>query len=150
VSSAQIRNARLDDLPAALALVRSAGLPEDLEPHFRNFVVADRDGVVIGAAGLEIHGNRALLRSLVVAPSSRTVGIGSSLTRAVIEEARQGSIREVFLLTLDAARLFERLGFRHVERAEAPAEIRKTREFSELCPSTARLMKLTLEPPVSS
>jgi amino-acid N-acetyltransferase len=150
VSSLRLRNALPDDLPAVLALVRGAGLPEDVEPHFQNFVVADRDGTIVGAVGLEIHGMRALLRSLVVAPSSRTAGIGSSLARAVIERARKQPIRNLFLLTLDAAPFFEQFGFRHVDHAEAPAEIRATREFSELCPSTARLMKLVLEAPIPS
>jgi amino-acid N-acetyltransferase len=150
VEALRLRKATLADLPGVLALLREASLPEDVEPHFRNFIVADRGGVLVGAVGLEIQGARALLRSLVVAPSARGIGIGSLLTRAAVEKGRERSIADLFLLTIDAAPFFEKLGFRHLDHKDAPAEIRGTREFSELCPSTARLMRLVLRPPISS
>ena len=145
-----LRMATPDDLQGVLALLREASLPEDIEPHFQSFIVAEADDQVIGAVGLELLGPTVLLRSLVVAPCARTVGIGSSLARAGVDRARERSIRDVFLLTLDAAPFFERLGFQHIDHDDAPAEIRGTREFGELCPSTARLMKLVLRPPVST
>jgi len=140
-----IRSATKDDLPAVLGLLREAGLPEDVEPHFAAFLVGDRDGAVVGAVGLEHLGNRALLRSLVVGPGSRNAGLGKSLATEAIRRARGGSIDELFLLTVDAAPFFERLGFVHVPHAAAPRDVRATREFSELCPSTARLMKQVLD-----
>jgi N-acetylglutamate synthase-like GNAT family acetyltransferase len=50
----------------------------------------------------------------------------------------------VFLHTLDGSRFFERLGFRDVDRADVPADVRATREFREVCPETARVMKLAI------
>jgi amino-acid N-acetyltransferase len=137
-----MRGAVPDDLPVVLSLLRGAGLPEDVEPHFGDFLIAERDRMVVGAVGLELLGESALLRSLVVAEDARNAGIGSSLARAAIEKASSASVHELFLLTVDAARFFEPLGFCYVAHADAPPEVRATREFSELCPSTARLMKL--------
>jgi amino-acid N-acetyltransferase len=144
MTAARLRRAVPDDLPAVLGLVRAASLPDDLEPHFASFLVADRDTVVIGAVGLETLGEQALLRSLVVEPASRNEGIGGSLADAAIRRAREIGVGELFLLTTDAAAFFERLGFEHVPHASAPISVRETREFSELCPSTARLMKRAL------
>jgi amino-acid N-acetyltransferase len=127
-----------------LRLLRAASLPEDVEPHFDNFYVAERDGVVVGAVGLELLGTNALLRSLVVDQNSRRTGLGKSLADQAIAQAKLRSIRKLFLLAIDAASFFERIGFEHLPHAAAPQEVRATREFSELCPSTARLMELDL------
>jgi N-acetylglutamate synthase-like GNAT family acetyltransferase len=145
MSSVRLRPARADDLESVLGLVRSASLPEDLAPHFASFFVADRDGSVVGAVGLErVSNDRALLRSLVVARASRSGGLGTSLADAAIRRARAIGVGELFLLTTDAAPFFERLGFERVPHADAPPAVRRTREFSEFCPSTAQLMKLVL------
>jgi N-acetylglutamate synthase-like GNAT family acetyltransferase len=136
------RRATSDDLPAVLALLREASLPEDIEPHFESFLIAESSGAVVGTVGLEELGSRALLRSLVVVPSWRGKGLGGSLAREILAQARSDGSEEVFLLTLDAGRFFERLGFRDVDRADVPADVRATREFRELCPATARVMKL--------
>jgi amino-acid N-acetyltransferase len=127
-----------------LGLLRDASLPEDVEPHFGDFIVAERDGSIVGAVGLEVLGEGALLRSLVVRSDLRKSGLGTSLAAEAIRSATSASIRELFLLTVDAAAFFTRLGFEHVPHASAPPDVRGTREFSELCPSTARLMRLAL------
>src|SRR5262249_48408461 len=99
---------------------------------------------LIGAVGLELALPSALLRSLVVAPPWRSVGVGSSLTERALDHARARSVETVFLLTVSAAPFFERFGFRHAERSDAPAAIRQTREFRDLCPASARFMTLAV------
>jgi N-acetylglutamate synthase-like GNAT family acetyltransferase len=47
----------------------------------------------------------------------------------------------VFLLTTTAVPLIARLGFRRIERSEAPATIASTTEFSSLCPASAAIMR---------
>jgi N-acetylglutamate synthase-like GNAT family acetyltransferase len=140
----ELRAATIDDLPGVLALLREAGLPEDVEPHLATLVVAEADDGLVGAVGLEVPGPSAVLRSLVVVPEWRKAGLGTSLTERAIGEAQARSVGRLFLLTTDAAPFFERFGFQQAERDEAPAEIRATREFRELCPASARLMKLAL------
>src|SRR5262249_20690191 len=101
-----LRTATADDLPGVLALLREASLPEDIEPHFASFVVAEAADEVIGAVGLELLGSSALLRSLVVAPEWRNAGVGSSLTKSAINQACARSIEKLFLLTTEAALFF--------------------------------------------
>ena len=144
MSRTAIRPAVVDDLPAVLRLLRSASLPDDVELHFGNFFVAQRDGALVGAVGIESAGDRALLRSLVVEESCRATGVGTSLADEAIRHARRIAVGELFLLTTDAAGFFERLGFERVPHAQAPAAVRQTRQFSELCPATAQLMRLAL------
>jgi amino-acid N-acetyltransferase len=145
MTTAKLRSASAEDLPAVLALLSAANLPDDVGAHFDNFLVADDEGVIIGAVGLEFLGKRALLRSLVVRQGSRNGGLGRSLASMAIRRASSMAIDELFLLTVDAAPFFERLGFGHLSHADAPREVRATRQFSELCPSTAHLRRLELK-----
>lgn len=140
----RLRAATPDDLSGVLALLREASLPEDVEPHLSTFVVAESGDGLIGAVGLELAGPSALLRSLVVAPAWRDAGVGTLLAERALDQAVARSLETIFLLTFTAAPFFERLGFRHAERMEAPVEIRETREFRELCPASARFMKLAV------
>jgi amino-acid N-acetyltransferase len=81
------------------------------------------------------------LRSLVVAGAARRAGLGGKLVGALEAAAQAAGITELWLLTIDAERFFERHGFDIVERAVAPADIRGTDEFGNLCPDSAFLMR---------
>jgi amino-acid N-acetyltransferase len=138
------------DLAQVRQLVREAGLPtEDLADtdlsHFLGFGSREKPS---GVVGLELFGEDALLRSLVVDPSERGTGGGRLLVAAAEEHARSLGVRSVYLLTTTAERFFERLGFRRVDRDSAPAAIRATREFANLCPASAAFMIKRLDPPV--
>ena len=104
------------------------------------FLVEVLDGKLLGAVGLEIYQQCALLRSLAVDEASRGAGLGTALVQAAESHAAEAGVEEVFLLTTTAPRFFERLGYVAISRAEAPEVIRTTREFSALCPDTAALM----------
>ena len=129
-------------------LLESAELPAgDLtRDHLRAFRVAEgREGQLLGSVGLELAGESALLRSLVVAPGERGTGLGHALVGAALEMARERGVAEVWLLTTTADRFFERLGWRRVERAAAPAGIRATAEFSTICPASSVCMVRDLQ-----
>jgi amino-acid N-acetyltransferase len=49
------------------------------------------------------------------------------------------------LLTIDAEKFFQRHNYEIVNRERAPDEIRKSDEFSALCPDTAYLMRKSLD-----
>lgn len=120
------------------ALLRAANLPaEDLAPHLRNFLVARRSGVVLGAIGAEICGEDGLLRSLVVAGAERGRGCGGKLVEELERVAVGWGVRRWWLLTTTAAAFFEARGFRTVERAAVPASIATTEQFRGFCPSVA-------------
>ena len=59
-----------------------AGVPESLQ----NFFVAFAGQKVIGAIGLEVFGDAALLRSAVVDDSARGSGLGAQLVEAAHRE----------------------------------------------------------------
>jgi N-acetylglutamate synthase-like GNAT family acetyltransferase len=137
-----IRQAARADEEDVRSLLRSCDLPdEDIRHHLPHFVVASREGGVVGTVGLEVFGSSALLRSLAVALPSRGAGLATRLVAAIAERAHQLGVRELWLLTTTAEAFFAKLGFRTVSRAEAPLEIQSTREFRALCPASAVLMR---------
>jgi amino-acid N-acetyltransferase len=127
---------------SVIALLSSQGLPvSDLtEARLDHFFFAGDDGSPTGLVGLEIYETVALLRSLVVAESARTHGLGSALTRYAEQFAVSKKIRSIYLLTTTAEPFFERLGYRRVDRAQAPASIAGTSEFCLLCPTSSAFM----------
>jgi GNAT superfamily N-acetyltransferase len=101
-------------------------------------------GTCRGYGGFELHGRSALLRSVVIDGASRGRGYGHTLVRRLLDEIRGRGADAVYLLTETAAPFFATLGFMPCDRDRAPAEIAGTRQFEELCPAGARLMRLDL------
>lgn len=138
---AAIRRARPAELPAVLGLLAAAALPADgVAAGFDRFVVAERAGAIVGAAGIELHGGDALLRSVVVADTARGGGIGAALVEAALRAARAAGARRVYLLTTTADGWFPRHGFERIERSAVPAAVRESVEFTSACPASAVVM----------
>jgi hypothetical protein len=55
-------------------------------------------------------------------------------------ELHDGDALLRYLLTTSAADFFAHLGYKRVDRGEAPENIRATSEFSQLCPVSSVLM----------
>lgn len=129
----------------ARLLLEGAALPTgDLaDPGVRLWAVI-AEGRVVACIGLEPLGRSGLLRSLVVAPAYRGDGLAGQLCEMVTAQARAEGIETLYLLTEQAAGYFARLGFERIERAQAPAEVAATRQFSSLCPGDATLMRKPL------
>ena len=139
-----LRAARPSDLGAVSSLLALCSLPTEgvAEQFGESYAVAEHAGEIVGVAGVERHGPHGLLRSVAVAPQWRLAGVGSALVRDRLQWSEEAGMRSLFLLTTDAARYFHRYGFRVVSRDTAPAALHASREFSEICPSSARLMRL--------
>jgi L-amino acid N-acyltransferase YncA len=143
--AATIRVATRADWDAIAALLTACGLPlAGAQAHLDDFLVAARDGALVGCAGLERRGAAALLRSVAVAPGARGAGLGVALTAAAIARAREGSADTLVLLTTTADRFFPRFGFRVVARDEVPDALRASEEFRGACPAGAIAMRLDL------
>lgn len=139
-----IRPACPADLESAIRLLNDAGLPtDDLTARHLAFV-AERCGEFLGVVGLESFGDVAFLRSLVIDPSARGSGIGPALVTALESACVCDGVEAMWLLTIDADSFFTKLGYEVRERADAPASIRNTEEFSGLCPGDAVLMSKSL------
>jgi amino-acid N-acetyltransferase len=127
---------------SVVALLVSEGLPaSDLtESHLKHFFFTGSDGAPSALVGLEIYGEAALLRSLVVSAAARTQGLGSALVQHAEAHAALCQVHSIYLLTTTAEAYFDRRGYRRVDRAQAPVSIQSTREFASLCPASSAFM----------
>ena len=144
-----IRVATAADTAAVLILLRASDLPVDGVPAvLSHLLVAERAGEtgaeIVGAVALERHGNAALLRSTVVAPALRGIGLGEQLVQRALADAREQSLDELVLLTTTAADWFPRFGFERIARDEAPAALLASDEFQFACPASAVVMRLRI------
>ena len=135
--------ARPHDLRGALELLgRSELTQQDVSEGWGHyFVVREDDGRVVGVAGLELHGDFGLLRSVAVDEDYRGQGLAAALIEAVLQRAQRVGLRSVYLLTTTGRDYFARRGFADVGRDDAPAAIRESWEFKNGCPSTAAFMQ---------
>lgn len=140
-----LRPATPADRPAAVELLAACGLPtSDLDLTACHLLLAEDDGRLVGAAGMEVHGTAALFRSLAVAPTWRGRGLGHRLFEALLREARARRVAEAFALTTSIAELAVSWGFAVVPRERVPEAIRNTPQFAGLCPASATCLRLTV------
>lgn len=146
-SAIDIRTAGAIDLVNIQAMVRQANLPHEdisarLMPHF--VVARSHDGELLATGGIEVHGNDALLRSVVVNDQARGRGLGRTVVAALESHARAAGISAIYLLTTTAGDYFPRLGYEAVPRGNVPGGIAGSAQFTSLCPvSAACLRKIT-------
>lgn len=134
--------------PTVRALLVEAALPvDDLDEAEVRFLVALRDGEVVGAIGLQPFGRAGLLRSLVVRPDARGHGTGARLVDGLERHAHAHGITALVLLTQTDEAFFAARGYRAIARGDAPAAVLESAEFRALCPASATCMEKQLEPP---
>lgn len=112
-----------------------------------NFFVGyyDEQQHLIGSGGLEIHGHHALLRSIAVDEAHRGKSLGRAIVDDLVARARSLNINSIFLLTETAHDFFEKKGFIDVSRDDVPEVVRKSTEFSSVCPVSACCMLYKLQ-----
>ena len=121
-----LRPATPADLEAIMALETSVFVTDAWSPSMMRaeltgphsfYLVAERDGAVVGYGGLRaVHGAQdADIQTIAVAPDARRAGLGRALMVAMIEEATRRGTRDVFLeVRADnppAQTLYRSLGF---------------------------------------
>jgi amino-acid N-acetyltransferase len=136
-----IRTLGREDAAAIRALLEASGLPTgDIEKRAIRFLGSRDDHGLAAVVGLELFGKVGLLRSLAVRLDIRGTGLGGMLVGTAEDLAAQQGVVELFLLTTTAEPFFVKRGYSRHDRGSAPAPIRDTPEFSDLCPSTAAFM----------
>jgi len=135
-----------EDLPSITSLLESSSLPiEGVREAIGNFTVAETaDGRVVGAGGFEMHGRSCLLRSVVVDPRYRNLGVGQRLVEMVLRRAAAQGAEVCYLLTQTANEYFKRFGFVPVARDQVDEGIKESEEFRVLCDTTAVVMSRRL------
>ena len=146
-SDLTLRRACAHDLGAVEDLLTKSNLPvSGVDDLMDSFIVAERDGRVMGAAGVERAGEYGLLRSVVVDPAARGRGVGRALVERAIADSRENGITQLYLLTTTAEKYFPAFNFTKIDRTSTPPEIQNTSEFKDLCPSSATVMRRVLKP----
>lgn len=137
-----LRDAAPGELETVLALLASAGVPSDgvAECFGPSFGVAERNGALIGVAGIELYGRFGLLRSVAVESGFRRRGLGLQLVRNRIDWAREHGIDSLFLASATATDLFNRAGFHETPRLAVPIEVRTSPEFERNYTDAATVM----------
>jgi amino-acid N-acetyltransferase len=142
---ATIERARNEDLAGVLALLERHGLPVEGASRMGDaLLVARLNGAIVGAAGLELYADGALLRSVVVDESVQGQGLGKDLTEAALRLARAHRAPSVFLLTTTADGFFPRFGFERIARNDVPQSVQQSVEFLSACPASAIVMRKRL------
>ncbi|MEM3400083.1 MAG: N-acetyltransferase [Candidatus Micrarchaeia archaeon] len=87
------------------------------------YVCKTMRGRIIGCCSLHIYWrDLAEVRALAVARRFQNRGIGSTLVKKCIEEAKMLGIKKVFTLTY-VPKFFEALGFRRIKKEELPMKV---------------------------
>ena len=127
----KVRKAKISDVSSIHALVSSyAELDRmlfrskaDIYENLQTFTVAEIDGKVAGCCALQIiWSDLAEIKSLAVDKASSGGQIGSLLVTAMVEEAAQLGIKQVFALTLEPG-FFEKAGFAEVDKDTLPMKV---------------------------
>jgi len=101
----------------------------------------DDDEELVGIGGVETYDSNGLLRSVVVTEPNRGRGYGAALCTALEEAARTKGVETLYLLTTTAADFFDHRSYEEIARENAPAGVRDSAEFAELCPNSATCMR---------
>ncbi|MBF0521034.1 MAG: GNAT family N-acetyltransferase [Nitrospirae bacterium] len=119
-------------------LLSDSDLPfEDITVHLKNFIMAKKDGELIGVIGLEIYGISALLRSLAVKRKFQGMAVAHQLYTKILTHAQMCGVTNLYLLTKTAVGFFTKLGFIEIQRKDVPKEIYETEQFKCLKCMTA-------------
>ena len=131
-----IRRAHVSDVEDILALINSCATsnlmlprgPKYLYENIRDFVVVKgktdmREPKIVACGSLHVlWKDTAEIRSLATHPEFRRQGLGSSIVRYLVEDAKQIGIEQIIALTL-IEEFFKKLGFKPKSKEELPSKI---------------------------
>lgn len=138
-----LRKAVADDHKAIRDLLEECQLPiHDISADdLKHFFIIENKHEIIGTIGLEAFDEYGLLRSLAIKKEHRNKRFGERLVFKLEDYAVQQNIRGLFLLTTTADSYFSKHGYQKAGRDQAPESIQNSKEFSNICPDSAVLMK---------
>jgi len=125
-----ISQAEITDIAEMESILKEANLPEgEILQHINNFLLLKVNDKIIGAIGLEIYEEHAILRSFAIRPIYQGKGFGLILFDKIIELSNKNEVVEIYLLTDSAVKFFEKKGFAVYPRTEVPEKLQNTFEF---------------------
>lgn len=126
-----IRSARTADVRSIRALVQPLAetrvlVSKEWVTYFegiQEFRVAEIDGEVVGCGALHVMWeDLAEIRTLAVGEAHLGHGVGSTLLRALLDDARELGVRRIFCLTFETE-FFSRHGFEEIEGQAVDPEV---------------------------
>ncbi|HAA14869.1 MAG TPA: GNAT family N-acetyltransferase [Cytophagales bacterium] len=134
-----------DYYPDIYRLLEANDLPnediDEIEITFWGVLLEER---VVAVIGLQIYGDAGLLRSLAVDANHRNQSWAEDLIKELLKHCQILHLETIYLLTTTAKKYFQRKGFMEISREHVPGEIKKSTEFTELCPQDATAMYMPL------
>jgi len=124
----EVRKASMQDIPALLDLINGYAakgimLPRtefEMSENMRDFMVAYAGNQLVGCGALHFYSpTMGEVRSLAVAESHKTHGIGRLIVDSLVYEAKLYGLDAVFAFTYVPG-FFAKVGFNEVERGELP------------------------------
>lgn len=106
------------------------------EPGVRLWLERDDHGEVVGSTGYEVSadGRHALIRSVAVSPSRRSLGRGGALARFTLDRAAAEGATTAWLFSRRSGPFWQGLGFEPADRdalAEALGDTHQVRLFRQ-------------------
>ena len=126
-----IRPAHTKDVKSIRTLVDSYAAPGQmlsketvtLYESVQEFIVAEKDGVLVGCGALHIlWEDLAEVRTVAVVEGLQKQGIGHQILEAIIERAREVGVEKIFCLTFQIE-FFSRHGFEVIEGTPVDADV---------------------------
>jgi amino-acid N-acetyltransferase len=127
----KIRKAKASDIRQVHKFINEFAKKEEMLPRslnelyedIRDFFVSEKDGVITGVCALHIlWEDLAEIRSLAVKEEYRMLGVGRSLVKMCLKEARGLGVERVFALTYNKE-FFKKLGFKEIDKTKLPQKI---------------------------
>ena len=138
-----IRKATENEYRAIIHLLASNQLPTaDIYEKNITLFVGVIENEIVATIGIERYGNEALLRSLCIKEGFKNQKLGEKMLSYLLNFCAAENIKTLYLLTTTAEQYFVRYGFEKITRDETPKTIQNTREFQDICPASAVVMKL--------
>ncbi len=141
-----VQAAQPNDTAAIIILLQQNKLPAtDVAEGQQQFWIIREEEKIAGVIGLEEYSKYGLLRSMATAEAYRNKGIATLLINKLFEYAQKQNLQTIYLLTETAEKYFNSKGFKKINRDDVASEIKQSKEFSHLCPSTAVVMKKNVD-----
>lgn len=145
MSEITIRPAAETDLEGIKSLLLANELPiAGIDDHWKTFLVAHDGDVIVACGGAEAYQFAALIRSVVVQPAYRKLGLGRKIVRQLLDRLASRGLREFYLLTTTAEAYFKKRGFKPIDRDEVHPQLLSSRQFQDACPENAICMRLVM------
>ncbi len=130
-----LRPALLSDIPGILELIKPLQLQgflvarsaEHLENTIEDYMVIDRDGLIIGCTALHIIPNSTagLVACLAVHSDYQRSARGNQLLEHIFIKAKQNALHQLFALSTQTMHWFKERGFHDSHFAELPAALQE-------------------------